>query len=170
MHTLYVFSVFLHILAAIVWIGGALFLVFVLVPVIRRPELRQHAPVLLTLSGKRFKAVGWGTLVVLVITGLINLHCRGMLATMAAPEFWDTSMGQVLALKLVLVTLILTMSVVHDFYVGPKAVQLMREAPDSDQTKRFRAAASWMGRINVLLGLVVVLLGVMLVRGVPVMG
>ena len=165
MTEVYTLSVFLHILAAIVWIGGALFLVFVLVPVVRKPEMRSLAPVLLGASGRRFKIVGWVSLVVLVLTGFASMGFRGWMAAMSTPGYWQSPVGKVLALKLGLVAVILLLSVIHDFYVGSKAVDRMKEAPDAADTKRLRKLASWMGRINVLLGLVVVYLAVMLVRG-----
>ena len=43
----------------------------------------------------------------------------------------------------------------------------MRQQPGSPEALRLRKSASWFGRINVLLGLVAVLMGVMIVRGVP---
>ena len=117
---LYIISVFLHIIAATVWIGGALFLVFVLVPVIRKPDLQQHAPVLLQLSGRRFKHVGWISLVVLLVTGLINLYFKGFLVAMGTGDLWSMPVGHVVATKLVVVAIILVLSLVHDFYIGPR--------------------------------------------------
>jgi cytochrome c biogenesis protein CcdA len=37
--------------------------------------------------------------------------------------------------------------------------------PDSEAARRLRRCASWFGRINLLLGLILVALGVYLVRG-----
>jgi putative copper resistance protein D len=51
MHGLYLLSVWLHIMAAVVWIGGTIFLVIVLVPAIRRLEFRDIASVLIRFHG-----------------------------------------------------------------------------------------------------------------------
>jgi copper resistance protein D len=64
---------FVHVLAAIVWIGGMLFVALVLVPVVRAqadPVLRAR---LFHQAGVRFRAVGWAALLLLLVTGLANL-------------------------------------------------------------------------------------------------
>ena len=58
MHALYLFSVWLHILAATAWIGGMFFLVLVVVPWLRRGNERQDAATFLQETGERFRAVG----------------------------------------------------------------------------------------------------------------
>ncbi|HEU4437873.1 MAG TPA: DUF4149 domain-containing protein, partial [Methylomirabilota bacterium] len=58
----------LHVLAAITWIGGMLFIALVLVPITRRledPALRTR---LVHEIGLRFRAVGWIALGVLLAT------------------------------------------------------------------------------------------------------
>ena len=47
MRGVYLLSVWLHIMAAIVWVGGTIFLVVVLVPAIRRPEFGGIASALI---------------------------------------------------------------------------------------------------------------------------
>ena len=134
----------LHLLAAITWIGGMLFIALVLVPVTRRfadPAVRAR---LLQESGRRFRAVAWVALGLLVATGLANLWLRPYL--LAAPRFqW----------KLGLVVLALALSAVHDFVLGPRAGR-----PGADPAARTRA--SWLARVNVLVVLAVVLLGLAL--------
>ena len=49
-HHLYLAAVWLHILSAVVWIGGAAFIALVLVPALRRPDFRGMAPALLRAS------------------------------------------------------------------------------------------------------------------------
>ncbi|MBI4635778.1 MAG: DUF4149 domain-containing protein [Candidatus Rokubacteria bacterium] len=135
---------FVHVLAAITWIGGMLFVALVLVPVTRRLEDAALRARLVHAIGVRFRAVGWIALGLLVVTGLANLWYRPYL--LEAPRFhW----------KLGLVLLALVLSALHDFVLGPRA-----GAPGADPSIRVRA--SWVARINVLVVLVIVLLGLAL--------
>ena len=78
MRDLYLFSVWLHILAATVWVGGMAFFMLVLVPLARSPAVGKNAGALLHWIGVRFRAVGWASLAVLVVTGSFNLYARGV--------------------------------------------------------------------------------------------
>ncbi|MFQ5795545.1 MAG: hypothetical protein ACE5JP_10915 [Candidatus Bipolaricaulia bacterium] len=73
MHVLYLLSVWLHILAAAIWIGGMVFLALILVPVTRRPEHRGIAVSLIHWTGVRFRWVGWICLGLLLLSGIFNL-------------------------------------------------------------------------------------------------
>jgi putative copper export protein len=59
--------VFLHILAATVWVGGQLTLVGLL------PVLRSLGPDAPRLAARRFNLIAWGAYAVLVATGVWNL-------------------------------------------------------------------------------------------------
>ncbi len=167
-HGWYIASIALHIVAACLWVGGMLFLVLVLVPALRRLPDRALAVLLIRETGRRFRSVGWATLAVLVATGTTNLLARGIsAATLVSPDFWRSPFGSVLAFKLGTVLAILLLSSVHDFYVGPRASEALRRQPDDPHALRLRALATWMGRLNLVLALVVVVCGVMLVRGRP---
>lgn len=134
----------LHVVAAITWIGGMLFIALVFVPVTRRlsdPGLRGR---LLQEAGRRFRAVGWMALGLLLVTGLGNLWLRPYL--LGLPRF---------QVKLGLVVLALGLTVTHDFVLGPRAGR-----PGADPAIRVRA--SWLARANVLVVLAVVLLGLAL--------
>jgi putative copper resistance protein D len=136
----------LHVLAAITWIGGMLFLALVLVPVTRRLGDAALRARLFHAVGVRFRTVGWIALGVLVATGVGNLWLHPSLLTV--PRFqW----------KLGLVVLTLVLSVVHDFILGPLA-----GTPGAAPS--IRARASWLARINVVVVLVIVLLGLSLLR------
>ena len=135
---------FLHVFAALVWIGGMLFVALVLVPVVRAqadPALRAR---LFHDVGVRFRAVGWAALLVLLATGLINLWLRPYLFTLTRFQW---------TLGLVVVALVL--SAIHDFVLGPRA-----GVPGADP--RMRVGASWLARVNVLVVLIVVILGLAL--------
>jgi putative copper export protein len=132
---------FLHLAAALTWVGGMLFVALVLVPVARRledPPLRRR---LLHDTGVRFRTVGWIAVGVLVATGLANAWLRPELLTLA--RFW---------VKAALVVLAIVLSVLHDFVLGPRAGR--PDAPPS-----MRVWASWLARVNLLLVIVIVYLG-----------
>jgi putative copper resistance protein D len=135
---------FVHVLAAITWIGGMLFIALVLVPVMRAQTDAALRTRLVHQVGVRFRTVGWAALVLLLATGLLSLWLRPYLLTL--PRFqW----------KLGLVVLALVLSVVHDFVLGPRA-----GAPGADPALRVRA--SWIARVNVLVVLILVVLGLAL--------
>lgn len=133
----------LHVLAAATWLGGMLFIALVLVPVARSldPTLRRR---LVHALGVRFRTVGWIALAVLAATGVGSLISRPYL--LSVPRF---------QLKLGLVVLALVLSVLHDFWVGPRA-----STPEAHPA--WRVYASWLGRVNVLVVVIIVVLGVAL--------
>lgn len=168
MGVLYLFSVWLHIFAAAVWIGGMVFLAAVLVPVTRRPEYRGVAASLFHLTGVRFRWVGWACIALLLLTGTFNLLFRGLgWADLWSGRLWEGRFGQALAFKLFLVTVILLLSVLHDFFIGPRATALWHADPGSTDARRLRRQASLIGRVNLLLAMATVALGIILVRGLP---
>ena len=143
------------------------FLVIVLVPTIKQPDFREQAMLIVQVSGQKFKTVGWACLVTLVVTGVTNLVFRGLGPALVTGAFWGSRLGILLGIKLALVTTIVSLSAIHDFVVGPRAVTAWKEDPLSGSTTRLRAAASWMGRVNFLLSLLVVSIAIMLFRGTP---
>lgn len=164
-HTLYVLFTWLHILSAATWAGGMFFLIFALVPAIRELPDRKMGVALVQSTGRRFKVIGWIALSVLILTGFGNIWARGMMALLPTADFWRFGFGKILGIKLALVGVTLLISGLHDFLVGPRAVEVMRRDPDAPATLKLRRLASWMGRANFLLALTIILFGVMLVRG-----
>ena len=132
-------------MAAITWIGGMLFVALVLVPVTRRedPALRAR---LFHAVGVRFRTIGWIAVGLLVATGLGNLWLHPYFLRLPRLHW-----------KLGLVALALVLAVVHDFVLGPRAGK-------PGAVPSIRVGASWVARINVLIVLVIVFLGLGLLR------
>lgn len=167
MRFLYLVSVWLHVLAATVWVGGIFFLVLVVVPWLRSGA-PQDPGAFLRDTGERFRTVGWACFAILIVTGSFNLWMRGVrLGSLADPEWWTSPFGSAVALKLAVFVLVLAVSLVHDFSVGPRATRAIRTAPRSAEAAVLRRRASLLGRANGVLALVLVALGVVLVRGWP---
>lgn len=78
MRTLSLLNMTLHVLAAMLWLGGMLFLAVVGAPVLRglEPALRAR---LFHQLGVAFRRAGWIAIAVLLATGVLNLHFTGVL-------------------------------------------------------------------------------------------
>jgi len=165
-HWWYHVSVFFHILSAITWVGGMLFIVMVLAPLLRSADFRPVAARVLHVTGKKFKKIGWACLLLLTGTGFLNAVARYGYGGQPWGE-WGAAVfaNKVLMHKIYTLGLILVLSALHDFHIGPAAVRAMRNAAEAPETLRLRRLAAWMGRINLLLALVIVWWALQLVRG-----
>lgn len=153
--------VFLHVVAACLWVGGLLFFALVLVPALRRSRDPRTVE-LVRAVGKQFRVVGWIDLGVLVATGIGNLLYRVPLSTLTEGAFWGSDFGRLLAMKLGLVLAMVGISIVHDV-VGIRAMDAASSGTASAQS--LRRFASQLGRATAMLALGVVLLATLLVRG-----
>jgi len=159
-------AIFFHIILASLWIGGMLFTVLVLVPVSRSALFQNRRGAFFAEVGTLFSRYSWGVFLLMVVTGVLALFGMGYgLSDLTSSWFWSSPYGKTLMGKLHLLSLVLIISGVHDFWLGPKAARLMDQEPESSRTMRLRKAASWVGRINLLLGLLIVWYAVQLVRG-----
>jgi len=162
----YYFSVFVHVLAATFWIGGMLFTAAVLVPASRNKLLVHKKGQFFSLIGKKFSRISWILFLILIISGITNLLARGYtLVELTTVAFWTSYFGSALFVKLHLFGVVLILSAIHDFYAGPRAAELMDKEPQSDKTQRMRKLTSWLGRINLLLGLGILYYALRLLRG-----
>lgn len=160
MDTLYLISVILHILAAMLWVGGNLFMIVVLIPAVKNYE--DKAKVIKNV-GLKFRTAGYVALGILLLTGLYQLHFRGVELTWAS--LTTHAIGKLGLWKIGLFLVIVALSGLHDYLVGNRAVKAWRENPQSPDAFRMRRQARLLGRINFLISLVLVVLGVLMVRG-----
>ncbi len=163
--SLYHINVTVHILAAFLWLGGLFFLGAVGAPVLRRVEPASLRVELFQQIGRQFRWVAWAAIAVLLATGVLNLQIRGLLTweVLGRASFWGGAYGTALAVKLFTVVGLLIGSAIHDFVLGPAAG---RAEPDSEEALRLRRLSAWTGRINALLGVVLIVAAVVLTRGI----
>ena len=160
---MYSISVTTHLLSAMFWLGGMFFLAIVGAPALRGldPDLRRR---LFKDIGERFRSASWVVIGILVLTGVLNLHFRGLLgpALRGGSDFWLGSAGRMLTWKLALVGAMLAIASLHDFWLGPRAGTL---TPGSEEHERVRRTVVWLGRMNALVGVLLVYVATRLVRG-----
>jgi uncharacterized membrane protein len=165
----YLASVWIHVLAATIWVGGLFFIALVLVPWMRAGgQAATDAAALLRDTGGRLRTVAWLCFALLLATGTFNLWVRGVRpGHLVDPAWWTSPFGSAVGLELLVFALVLIVSLVHDFRVGPRATDAMAREPGSPKSVSLRRQASLLGRLNAILALILVGLGVVIVRGWP---
>lgn len=155
-----------HVTSIMLWLGGMLFLVLVLIPVLKRPRwVDQYRDQMEELT-LRFSQVGWIALAVAGLTGVWLLHWL-IPGGLLDPDWsvFTTAWGRTFLWKLGLVALIIALSALHEFWIGPRAFAALEQDATSPEATRLRRIAGWVGRAEALLGLVIVGLALSLPRG-----
>jgi putative copper export protein len=152
--------IWLHLLAAISWIGGMIFLSLVLAPLVRQ---RKAAPEFLALfrsAALKFRVVVWVAVAVLVSTGPLLLQQRGV--SVIDPSQWPWA----LRIKIGFVVGLLALTVAHDLILGPRmrTISAIPEADRSPSEQVLLRTSSWLPRLALVLALCVVLAAAMLAR------
>jgi uncharacterized membrane protein len=140
-----------HLLAATVWVGGTIALVFVAVPPVQRLTGEARAQVLREF-GRRWRPIGWSSLGVAIVTGAILASRAGAFDTTSRRFDW------VLAVKGALVGLLVAGAYLHDYVLGPG---LARQIKDG-RPQTLRGVLTATGRANLLLTVAIPVLGVLL--------
>lgn len=164
MNLLYFVSIFLHILSATIWIGGIFFIMLVIGPFTRKQNHVDSSDFLENL-GKNFRTVSWICLITLCITGMVNLHIRGVMISDLRNLIWiNTAWGHVVILKIIIFVFILLNSIWHDFFIGKRSILETRRAANIDLIKKLKLKATLAGRINALLAVAILIVAIVLVR------
>lgn len=130
----------LHLMAAVLWVGGTLATSLVVHPVLRgRLSGAERAAVYGEL-GRRLSRLQWGTWTTLLATGLWKLW--GLRQT---PDVFFGTFGRVLAVKLALVAAMVWLSLLHARSWGPALADARLEP--AARAALARKAALW-GKVN----------------------
>lgn len=99
----------LHIVAACVWIGGQATVAAVI------PLLRDHHALARSV-GRRYQAIAWPAFAVLIVTGVLNVGNAGLQWS----HLLNSPSGRTLVVKLALVALSGVAAGVHSFLQAPR--------------------------------------------------
>lgn len=104
-----VFVLWVHIVAACIWIGGQVTVAAVM------PLLHDHRD-LARRVGRRYQAIAWPAFVVLILTGLLNVTNAGLRWS----QLLDNPAGRTLIVKLAFVALSGVAAGVHSLLQAPR--------------------------------------------------
>ncbi len=156
---LWYLSVTVHILAAILWVGGQAFMILALMPALREPAHRAVARTMLVSSIHRYGRVSTVCLHLLALTGLFNLWFRTGF-NLQSPV---THAGLT---KAMLWLVLLAISLYHDKVLGKRTVEAWARDPGGAETLALRRKSMLLGRVGFLLAVLMVFLGMWIVRPV----
>lgn len=145
-------ALFLHIISAIFWIGGMLFLVLVIAPFLKTLADPKEKSRIYQIVGKQYRFWGWAAIITLLVTGPFMLLTLYPDHSMYAP---NNDFGMAVTGKILLVTIIVLSSFFHDFLIGPRA----RSSP------KYSTIARVFGRANLLIALLIALFAVFIRAG-----
>ncbi len=131
-----------HVLAACIWIGGQITVAAVI------PLLRGQAG-LAAVAGRRYQVIAWPAFAVLVGTGIANAANAGI----GWGDLGSTAVGRTLAVKLGFVALSGVAAAVHAFLQAPRARR--GAAPSA-------ATSAVLGSLSLLAAVVAALYGVVI--------
>ncbi|MDE0681283.1 MAG: CopD family protein [Candidatus Poribacteria bacterium] len=171
MDTMDIFSLFvlwIHVIAAVVWVGGNLILAMVIVP-----HFRQNLPPverikLLTQIGKRFEPVVWGCIGVLFFTGIVNIFFS---IDITSPSPISDAFMRTLLIKIGLFFVLIILTVLHSMIFAPRLAAAIEDLDPTleelpPEIKPLRSQLSIVSSLMGVVSLLILLAAVALRMGI----
>ena len=157
MDIFYFFVLWIHVIAAVVWVGGNLILAMVIVPHFRQSLPPVQRIKLLMQIGKRFEPIVWGCIGVLFFTGLINIF--GAVDLTSATAISNAFM-RTLLIKIVLFFLLIILTALHSMILAPRLVAAIEELDPTleELPPEIKPLRSQMSVVSSLMGVVSLLI------------
>jgi len=165
---MYFLNVWIHILAAAIWTGGLIYTAAVVVPfaLSHPPDERQR---ILRGLARRFRWIGWGSIAVLLITGIGNLLLRltpiRLSQILNGDVFDPAKVERLIAIwlpwKLLLVVLVIGLMLYHDI----TSIQAAKRYEGSSDRAPGNRMGSRAAALATLLSILLLYVSVRLVRG-----
>ncbi|MBI3609421.1 MAG: DUF4149 domain-containing protein [Nitrospirae bacterium] len=140
----------IHLMAAIAWIGGMLFRFFVVGPVLKGLAHPAQRSEIQNRLETRFRKIRWSSLVILIGTGMVNLIHEGGSTRL------ESGWGGILLLKLLFVAIVIALSGIYDFGLSPD----LGRTP-TDPSGR---SAYWLSNVILAVSLLIVFIAVYLAQ------
>lgn len=148
----------LHILAVTVWVGPQFMMFIAAVPAVRTIEDQQTRARVMRTIVTRFGWMAWAAMAVIILSGISNLFQVGDDAPFDLTDT-DYKWFHLFSLKMALVALMIILTAVHTFIVGPRQLALSETAdPDPAELARLRRASMMISGLSLLLAIVVILI------------
>jgi|TARA_B100001750_G_scaffold52306_1_gene39777 putative copper export protein len=152
-----------HITSAAIWVGGSLFIGAVFAPILKKMSMSVEERLQLMIKvGRRFNKIAVPALVILIVTGMYQAH----LVLQKSDVLFDTSYGNVLIIKIILVVALIATYAVHVRIIRKDVEdQIMASQISEDQLQKLRKKIIILGEITVVLSVIILFLAALLNSG-----
>lgn len=142
----------IHILAATIFVGPQVFLFAVAMPAIRTiDDVRQRAS-LTRMITRGFGALAGGALAVLIVTGIFNVVHANDNHDLDAKRYFIT-----LQIKVTLVVIVLALTAIHGAVFGRRLEQMRDNGASEDEMANARRLSMYVSAANLTLSIIIVL-------------
>ena len=151
------FVLWIHVIAAVTWVGGNLILAMVIVP-----HFRQNLPPiqrikLLMQIGKRFEPVVWVCIGVLFFTGIVNIFFS---VDITSPSPISDAFMRTLLIKIGLFFVLIILTVLHSMIFAPRLAAAIEDLDPTleELPPEIKPLRSQMSVVSSLMGVVSLLI------------
>ena len=154
----------IHLVSAAIWVGGSLFIGIVFSPLLKTMtnSLQERMQIMIRV-GKRFNKIAVPALIIMMVTGLYNSHL-----ILGKPSIlFETSYGQFLVIKIILVIVLIIVYAVHVRVIRKDVEEkIMSNQMSEPEIQKLRKKIIILGEITVVISLVILFLASLLDAGV----
>ena len=154
----------IHLVSAAIWVGGSLFIGIVFSPLLKTMtnSLQERMQIMIRV-GKRFNIIAVPALIIMMVTGLYNSHL-----ILGKPTIlFETSYGQFLIIKIILVIVLLITYAVHVRVIRKDVEEkIMSNQMSEPEIQQLRKKIIILGEITVVISLIILFLASLLDAGV----
>ena len=149
-----------HITSAAIWVGGSLFIGAVFAPILKKMSMSVEERLQLMIKvGRRFNKIAVPALVILIVTGMYQAH----LVLQKSDMLFDTSYGNVLIIKIILVAALIATYAVHVRIIRKDIEdQITANQIPEAQLQKLRKKIIILGEITVVLSVIILFLAALL--------
>ncbi|EGP94573.1 MULTISPECIES: CopD family protein [Nitrosarchaeum] len=154
----------IHLLAAAIWVGGSLFIGIVFSPLLKTMygSIEERLQIMIKV-GKRFNKIAVPSLIILMGTGLYNSH-----VLLSKPDLlMATSYGNFLIIKIILVIALIITYIIHVRVIRKDVEEkIMSKQMSTQQIQKLRKKIIILGEITVILSVAILFFASLLDAGV----
>lgn len=150
--SMYIINNFVHLLFAVIWIGGMIFMNLVLMPSLSSIDPNERGKLFAQIA-KRFTIVAWGSTLLLLITGFFKTP-SGMLFN------FSTDYGMMITVKHILFLVMIIFGSIITFVEAPK-IKKYAPKPGEKPAQEFvnaQGKIKLLSASNMILGIIILIL------------